>query len=273
MSNQLERIKELVERRAKARLGGGEKAIEKQHARGKYTARERIDMLLDEGSFEEMDMFKLHRCTNFGMEKKQYLGDGVVTGSGTIDGRLVYVFAQDFTVNGGSLSETMAEKICKVMDQAMKMGAPCIGINDSGGARIQEGINALGGYASIFQRNIEASGVIPQISGIFGPCAGGAVYSPALTDFILMMEGTSYMFLTGPNGGENRYRRRCISGRFGRCQRACDEVWCYSLYGRNGRRGNADDSYADQLHSAEQYGRSAACALYGSYQPFGRQSE
>ena len=198
MSNQLERIKELVELRAKARMGGGEKAIEKQHARGKYTARERIDMLLDEGSFEEMDMFKLHRCTNFGMEKKQYLGDGVVTGSGTIDGRLVYVFAQDFTVNGGSLSETMAEKICKVMDQAMKMGAPCIGINDSGGARIQEGINALGGYANIFQRNIEASGVIPQISGIFGPCAGGAVYSPALTDFILMMENTSYMFLTGP---------------------------------------------------------------------------
>ncbi len=198
MSNQLERIRELVELRTKARLGGGEKAIEKQHARGKYTARERIDMLLDEGSFEEMDMFKLHRCTNFGMEKKQYPGDGVVTGSGTIDGRLVYVFAQDFTVNGGSLSETMAEKICKVMDQAMKMGAPCIGINDSGGARIQEGINALAGYANIFQRNIEASGVIPQISGIFGPCAGGAVYSPALTDFILMMENTSYMFLTGP---------------------------------------------------------------------------
>ena len=198
MSKQLERIKELVELRVKARLGGGEKAIAKQHDRGKYTARERIAMLLDEGSFEEMDMFKLHRCTNFGMEKKQYLGDGVVTGCGTIDGRLVYLFAQDFTVNGGSLSETMAQKICKVMDMAMKMGAPCIGLNDSGGARIQEGINALGGYAEIFQRNIEASGVIPQISGIFGPCAGGAVYSPALTDFILMMEGTSYMFLTGP---------------------------------------------------------------------------
>lgn len=198
MSVQTEKIKELVELRAKARMGGGEKAIEKQHAKGKYTARERIDMLLDPGSFEEMDMFKLHRCTNFGMEKKQYLGDGVVTGSGTIDGRLVYVFAQDFTVNGGSLSETMAEKICKVMDQAMKMGAPCIGLNDSGGARIQEGINALGGFAEIFQRNIMASGVVPQISGIFGPCAGGAVYSPALTDFTLMMEGTSYMFLTGP---------------------------------------------------------------------------
>ena len=198
MSKQLEKIKELIAKREKARLGGGEKAIEKQHQRGKYTARERIDMLLDEGSFEEVDMFKLHRCTNFGMEKKQYLGDGVVAGSGTIDGRLVYVFAQDFTVNGGSLSETMAEKICKVMDLGMKMGAPVIGINDSGGARIQEGINALAGYAEIFERNILASGVIPQISGIFGPCAGGAVYSPALTDFTLMMENTSYMFLTGP---------------------------------------------------------------------------
>lgn len=198
MSKQTERIQELIELREKARLGGGEKAIDKQHARGKFTARERISMLLDEGSFEEFDMFKLHRCSNFGMEKKQYLGDGVVVGSGTINGRLVYVFAQDFTVNGGSLSETMAQKICKVMDMAMKMGAPVIGINDSGGARIQEGINALAGYAEIFQRNIMASGVIPQISGIFGPCAGGAVYSPALTDFTLMMENTSYMFLTGP---------------------------------------------------------------------------
>ena len=198
MSKQFEKIKELVAMREKARLGGGEKAIEKQHERGKYTARERIDMLLDKGSFEEMDMFVTHRCTNFGQEKKQFLGDGVVVGSGTIEGRLVYVFAQDFTVTGGSLSETMAQKICKVMDMAMKMGAPVIGINDSGGARIQEGINALAGYAEIFQRNIMASGVIPQISGIFGPCAGGAVYSPALTDFTIMTEGTSYMFLTGP---------------------------------------------------------------------------
>ena len=198
MSKQTEKIQELIELRAKARLGGGEKAIEKQHERGKYTARERIAMLLDEGSFEEMDMFVTHRCHNFGMEKKQYMGDGVVTGCGTIAGRLVYVFAQDFTVNAGSLSETMAQKICKVMDQAMKVGAPVIGLNDSGGARIQEGINALAGYSEIFQRNIMASGVIPQISGIFGPCAGGAVYSPALTDFTLMMEGTSYMFLTGP---------------------------------------------------------------------------
>ncbi len=198
MSNQLEKVKELVELRNQARMGGGEKAIEKQHEKGKFTARERIAMLLDEGSFEEMDMFVKHRCTNFGMDKKHYLGDGVVTGCGTIDGRLVYVFAQDFTVTAGSLSETMSKKICKIMDLAMTMGAPCIGINDSGGARIQEGINALAGYSEIFQRNILASGVIPQISGIFGPCAGGAVYSPALTDFTLMMEGTSYMFLTGP---------------------------------------------------------------------------
>ena len=198
MSNQLEKVKELIELRAQARLGGGEKAIEKQHAKGKYTARERIAQLLDEGSFEELDMFVQHRCTNFGQDKKHFLGDGVVTGYGTIEGRLVYVFAQDFTVFGGSLSETMAQKICKVMDMAMKMGAPVIGINDSGGARILEGINALAGYAEIFQRNIMASGVIPQISGIFGPCAGGAVYSPALTDFTLMTEGTSYMFLTGP---------------------------------------------------------------------------
>ena len=198
MSTQLEKIKKLIEKREEARLGGGEKAIQKQHDRGKYTARERIEMLLDEGSFEEYDMFKLHRCHNFGMEKKQYLGDGVVVGSGTIEGRLVYVFAQDFTVNGGSLSKTMSEKICKVMDMAMTNGAPVIGINDSGGARIQEGIDALAGYAEIFERNILASGVVPQISMIYGPCAGGAVYSPALTDFTLMMEGTSYMFLTGP---------------------------------------------------------------------------
>jgi acetyl-CoA carboxylase carboxyltransferase component len=198
MSTQLEKIQELIDRRAEARLGGGEKAIEKQHARGKYTARERIAQLLDEGSFEELDMFVTHRCTNFGQDKKHILGDGVVTGYGTIDGRLVYVFAQDFTVFGGSLSETMAQKICKVMDLAMRMGAPVIGLNDSGGARIQEGINALAGYAEIFKRNILASGVVPQISAILGPCAGGAVYSPALTDFTIMTKGISYMFLTGP---------------------------------------------------------------------------
>ena len=198
MDSSQEKINELIEKRSCARVGGGEKAIEKQHAKGKYTARERIAMLLDEGSFEELDMFVTHRCTNFGQDKKHILGDGVVTGFGTIDGRLVYVFAQDFTVFGGSLSETMAQKICKVMDLAMKMGAPVIGLNDSGGARIQEGINALAGYSEIFQRNILASGVIPQISAILGPCAGGAVYSPALTDFTIMAKGISYMFLTGP---------------------------------------------------------------------------
>ncbi len=198
MSKQLEKIKQLIQLREKARMGGGEKRIEAQHKKGKYTARERIGMLLDEGSFEEFDMFVEHRSTNFGMDKTKFLGDGVVTGYGTIEGRLVYIFAQDFTVFGGSLSETLALKICKVMDQAMKMGAPVIGINDSGGARIQEGVNSLAGYAEIFQRNILASGVIPQISGIFGPCAGGSVYSPALTDFTIMTQGTSYMFLTGP---------------------------------------------------------------------------
>ena len=199
MSKQSEKLQELLDKRAEARLGGGEKAIEKQHAKGKYTARERIAQLLDEGSFEELDMFVTYRCTNFGMaEKKHPLGDGVVTGFGTIEGRLVYVFAQDFTVLGGSLSETMAQKICKVMDLAMKMGAPVIGLNDSGGARLQEGINALAGYSEIFKRNILASGVVPQISAILGPCAGGAVYSPALTDFTIMAKGISYMFLTGP---------------------------------------------------------------------------
>lgn len=198
MSNQSEQIKALIGLREKARMGGGEKRIQAQHDKGKYTARERIAMLLDEGSFEEFDMFVSHRCTNFGMEKTSYLGDGVVTGYGTIEHRLVYVYAQDFTVFGGSLSESMAKKICKVMDKAMKTGAPIIGINDSGGARIQEGVNALSGYAEIFQRNILASGVVPQISAIFGPCAGGAVYSPALTDFTIMLKGASYMFLTGP---------------------------------------------------------------------------
>ncbi len=197
MNNQ-DKVKQLINLRTEAKLGGGEKRIEAQHGKGKLTARERIDALLDEGSFEEFDMFVTHRCTNFGIEKTKFLGDGVVTGQGTVDGRVVYVFAQDFTVFGGSLSETFALKICKVMDMAMKVGAPVIGINDSGGARIQEGVTALAGYAEIFERNIMASGVIPQISAIFGPCAGGAVYSPALTDFIIMSKDTSYMFVTGP---------------------------------------------------------------------------
>ena len=198
MSIQQDNIKILAERRAKASMGGGQKRIDAQHQKGKLTARERIALLLDEGSFEEFDMFVQHRCTNFGMEKQHFDGDGVVTGQGTIDGRLVYVFAQDFTVSGGSLGEAMAQKICKVMDMATRNGAPCIGLNDSGGARIQEGINSLAGFGEIFERNILSSGVVPQISGIFGPCAGGAVYSPALTDFTVMVKNTSYMFLTGP---------------------------------------------------------------------------
>lgn len=193
-----DKVKELLEMRQKARMGGGEKRIESQHKKGKYTARERIELLLDEGSFEEFDMFVTHRCVDFGLSDKQYLSDGVVTGYGTIDGRLVYVFSQDFTIFGGSLSEAYAQKICKVMDKAIKVGAPIIGFNDSGGARIQEGVTSLGGYAEIFQRNIMASGVVPQISAIFGPCAGGAVYSPALTDFVIMAKDTSYMFVTGP---------------------------------------------------------------------------
>jgi acetyl-CoA carboxylase carboxyltransferase component len=196
--SQQKKIKELIDLRAKAKLGGGERRIEAQHKKGKLTARERIDLLLDEGSFEEFDMFVTHRSTDFGLENETYLGDGVITGYGTVEGRLVYVYSQDFTVFGGSLSETFAKKICKVMDQAMKVGAPVIGLNDSGGARIQEGVQSLAGYAEIFQRNIMASGVVPQISAIFGPCAGGAVYSPALTDFILMSKTNSYMFVTGP---------------------------------------------------------------------------
>jgi acetyl-CoA carboxylase carboxyltransferase component len=196
--SQQSKVKDLIELRVKAKLGGGEKRIEAQHKKGKLTARERIDLLLDERSFEEFDMFVTHRSHDFGLEKESYLGDGVVTGYGTIDGRLVYVYSMDFTVFGGSLSETFARKICKVMDQAMKVGAPVIGLNDSGGARIQEGVQSLAGYAEIFQRNIMASGVVPQISAIFGPCAGGSVYSPALTDFILMSKENSYMYVTGP---------------------------------------------------------------------------
>lgn len=191
-------IGHLLAKREEAKLGGGEKRIETQHKKGKLTARERIELLLDEGSFEEFDMFVTHQTNAFGLEKQKFLTDGVVTGHGTIDGRVVYIFSQDFTIFGGSLSQTYAQKICKIMDQAMKVGAPVIGINDSGGARIQEGVKSLAGYAEIFQRNIMASGVIPQISAIFGPCAGGAVYSPALTDFVLMSKENSYMFVTGP---------------------------------------------------------------------------
>jgi acetyl-CoA carboxylase carboxyltransferase component len=194
-----ERLSRLEQMRAESLLGGGSVRIERQHGWGKLIARERLDLLLDPASFMELDAFVTHRSTDFGMDDQQFLGDGVVTGHGTIDGRLVFVFSQDFTVFGGSLSEAYAEKICKVMDLAMKVGAPVIGLNDSGGARIQEGVASLGGYAEIFLRNVLASGVVPQISVILGPCAGGAVYSPAITDFTIMVEGTSYMFVTGPN--------------------------------------------------------------------------
>jgi len=192
-------IRELKDKRARARKGGGQKRIDAQHAKGKLTAHERINLLLDHGSFEEWDMFVEHRSVEFDMEKKTILGDGVITGFGTVNGRLIFVFSQDFTVFGGSLSETHSKKICKIMDQALKVGAPIIGINDSGGARIQEGVDSLAGYAEVFQRNILASGVIPQVSIIMGPCAGGAVYSPAITDFIFMVRDTSYMFVTGPD--------------------------------------------------------------------------
>jgi len=193
------KIDNLNQKIALASLGGGQERIDKQHKNKKLTARERVLYLLDEGSFEEIGMLVTHRTTDFGMDKELYFGDGVITGYGTINGRLVYIFAQDFTVFGGSLSETHAEKICKIMDQALKVGAPIIGLNDSGGARIQEGVRSLGGYADIFYRNVQASGVIPQLSAIMGPCAGGAVYSPAMTDFTLMVENSSYMFVTGPN--------------------------------------------------------------------------
>ena len=192
-------LKQLEEKRQAARNGGGDRRLAVQHSKGKLTARERIEILLDHDSFEEWDMFVEHRCNDFDMDKNTISGDGVVTGYGMVNGRLVFVFSQDFTVYGGSLSEAHAEKICKIMDQAMKVGAPLIGINDSGGARIHEGVASLGGYAEVFQRNVMASGVIPQISMIMGPCAGGAVYSPAITDFIFMVKDSSYMFVTGPD--------------------------------------------------------------------------
>ena len=214
MSKQLEKIKKLIEKREQARLGGGEKAIQKQHDKGKYTARERVEMLLDKGSFEEYDMFKEHRCHNFGMEKKQFLGDGVVAGSGTIDGRLVFIFAQDFTVHAGSLSETMSQKICKVMDMAMKMGAPVIGINDSGGARIQEGINALAGYAEIFERNILASGVIPR---------NGLHHFRASEEHVGSVPHW-------PESGEDRYGRGHRPGAPRRCLSTCHKVGCDPLH-------------------------------------------
>src|ERR671929_850631 len=194
-----EKLELLEQRRAESELGGGEARLQAQHEKGKLSARERLDLLLDEGSFVELDRFVVHRSTDFGLDQQKFYGDGVITGYGRIDGRLVYVFSQDFTVFGGSLSEAHGEKICKVLDLAVKNGAPVIGLNDSGGARIQEGVVSLGAYAEIFLRNVLASGVVPQISAILGPCAGGAVYSPAMTDFVFMVQGSSFMFVTGPD--------------------------------------------------------------------------
>jgi acetyl-CoA carboxylase carboxyltransferase component len=209
------KILELAHLRQTAQRAGGESRVRKQHEQGKYTARERLEKLLDEGSFEEFDAFVTHRCTDFGMEKDQPLGDGVITGHGTVNGRLVFVFSQDFTVFGGSLSKAYAEKICKVMDLAVKVGAPIVGLNDSGGARIQEGVDALAGYSDIFLRNVMASGVVPQLSLVLGPCAGGAVYSPAITDFVGMTRGTSYMFLTGPKVVEQVTREKVTTEELG----------------------------------------------------------
>src|SRR5467141_1777346 len=238
-----EKLELLQQKRAEAELGGGEERIKAQHDKGKMTARERLEVLLDPGSFVELDRFVTHRATDFGLADQKVLGDGVVTGWGRIDGRIVYVYSQDFTVFGGSLSEAHAEKICKVMDLAVKNGAPVIGLNDSGGARIQEGVVSLGGYADIFLRNTLASGVVPQISAILGPCAGGAVYSPAITDFVFMVRGISYMFVTGPNvvktvthedvtfeelGGADVHARRSGVAHF-ECD---DEVTCLQLLRR-----------------------------------------
>ena len=245
-------IKQLDDKRAAARLGGGQKRIDAQHAKGKLTARERIELLLDPDTFEEWDMFVEHRCADFGMADQKIPGDGVVTGYGTINGRLMFVFSQDFTVFGGALSEAHAEKICKIMDHAMKVGAPVIGLNDSGGARIQEGVASLAGYADVFQRNVVASGVIPQISVIMGPCAGGAVYSPAMTDFIVMVKDSSYMFVTGPEVVKTVTQR----GRDRRGARRRDQP-LDALGGRRSRvrkrrRGARDGAPPRQLPAAEQ---------------------
>ncbi|GIV31773.1 MAG: hypothetical protein KatS3mg030_075 [Saprospiraceae bacterium] len=258
MNDKLEKLQRKIE---EALLGGGLERIEKEHAKGKLTARERIHFLLDEGSFEEIGMFVTHRCSDFGMDKQLIPGDGVVTGYGTIDGRLVYVFAQDFTVFGGSLSETHAEKICKVMDLAMRNGAPVIGLNDSGGARIQEGVNSLGGYADIFFRNVRASGVIPQISAIMGPCAGGAVYSPAMTDFIIMVERTSYMFVTGPNVVKTVTNEEVTSEELGGRAHPRHALRRHTPHRRQRHRLHPENPQAALLHSPELRGKTAAPAI------------
>ena len=245
-------LEQLEKKRAAARLGGGQKRIDAQHAKGKLTARERLEVLLDEGTFEEWDMFVEHRCTDFGMQDNKIPGDGVVTGYGMINGRLVFVYSQDFTVFGGALSEAHAEKICKVMDQAMKVGAPVIGLNDSGGARIQEGVASLGGYAEVFQRNVMASGVVPQISMIMGPSAGGAVYSPAMTDFIFMVQRLQLHVCHRPRGGEDRDARKRDRRRAGRRHHPHHQERCGRSGLRERCRSAADAAPALQLPAAVQ---------------------
>ena len=250
----------LEERRAGAKLGGGEKRIAAQHARGKLTARERIELLLDKGSFEEFDMFVEHRSTEFGMEKNKVPGDGVVTGWGTVNGRKTFVFAKDFTVFGGSLSETHAQKITKLQDMAMKARAPIIGLYDAGGARIQEGVAALAGYSYVFRRNVLASGVIPQISVIMGPCAGGDVYSPAMTDFIFMVKNTSYMFVTGPDVVKTVTNEVVTAEELGGASRARDALLDRRRRLRERRRDAAADAPADRLPAVQQRRRRAGMA-------------
>jgi propionyl-CoA carboxylase beta chain len=250
-------INQLEQKRAAARLGGGQRRIDAQHKRGKLSARERIEVLLDPGSFEEWDMFVEHRCTDFGMAETSTPGDGVVTGYGTINGRLVFVFSQDFTVFGGSLSEAHAEKICKIMDHAIKVGAPVIGLNDSGGARIQEGVDSLAGYANVFQRNVMASGVIPQISVIMGPCAGGAVYSPAMTDFIFMVKDTSYMFVTGPDVVKTVTHEEVTAEELGGADHPFHQIGRVRSRLRERHRSAADAAALHQLPAAQQQGKTA----------------
>ncbi len=262
-----EKLAELKRRDSLAEAGGGEERRAREHKQGKMSARERIEFLLDEGTFEETDKLVTHRCTDFGMEEQKFFGDGFLTGYGRIEGRLVFVFAQDFTVFGGSLSETNAAKIVKIMDMAMRVGAPVIGLNDSGGARIQEGVMSLAGYADIFLRNVLASGVVPQISAIMGPCAGGAVYSPAITDFILMVDNTSYMFITGPDVIKAVTHEEVTKDELGGAMTHNEKSGVAHFLRAGRRRVPQHDSRAAQLHPVQQSRRPAAQALHRSHRP------
>ena len=254
MANNLDKLRELND---KAEAGGGAERARRQHEQGKLLARERLDILLDSGSFVEIDRLRTHHCTDFGLDKQKFLGDAVVTGYGAIDGRLVYVYSQDFTVFGGSLSRVVADKICKVMDMAIKNGAPLIGINDSGGARIQEGVDSLAGYGDIFQRNVMASGVVPQITAIMGPCAGGAVYSPAITDFIFMVKTNSYMFITGPDVIKTVTHEEVTKEDLGGAETHTRQERRGAFYRQHRKGLLADDPRAGQFSAQQQSGRSA----------------